>query len=85
MSCLRTLVSSNPQHLDLESSIIPMSHCAPYFRYIVCTCNNVISAIYCMVCASVREDNPRALATGLSLVPTDNPSYNNLLIAPGCH
>ena len=83
MSCSRTPVNSNPQHFDLESSIKPMSHCAPYSRYIVCTCYNVISAIYGMVCASVREDNPRALASGLSPVPAHN-LYKNFLIAPAC-
>ena len=47
--------------------------------YQVCTCNNVISAGYCMVCASVREDIPRALASGLSPVSTHKP-YNNFLL-----
>ena len=36
-----------------------------------------------MVCASVREDNPRALASGLSPVQSQNHN-NNLLIAPAC-
>ena len=36
-----------------------------------------------MVCASVREDNPRASASGLSPVQTHEP-YSNLLIAPVC-
>ena len=34
-----------------------------------------------MVCASVRVDNPRALARGLS-PHADATPYNNLLIAP---
>ena len=36
-----------------------------------------------MVCASVREDNPRALASGLSPVQTHK-RCNNVLIAPAC-
>ena len=36
---------------------------------------------YCMVCASVREDNPRALESGLTPAQTLN---NYLLIAPAC-
>ena len=28
---------------------------------------------YCVVCASIREDNPRALASGLSYVQTYKP------------
>ena len=35
-----------------------------------------------MVCASVREDNSRALASGLSPVRAQN--HDNLLIAPAC-
>ena len=51
-------------------------------------CNNTIQYMYicvsyCMVCAYVREDNPRALASGLSPVHTHKP-YNNCLIAPAC-
>ena len=34
-----------------------------------------------MVCASVWEDNPRAIASGLSPVRTHRP-YNNLPIVP---
>ena len=30
------------------------------------------SVNYCMVCASVREDNPRALASGLKSLQTQN-------------
>ena len=37
-----------------------------------------ISVSYCMVCAYVREDNPRALASGLSPVHMHNH------IAPAC-
>ena len=36
-----------------------------------------------MVCASVREDNPRALASGLSSVQKHKP-YSNLLIVSVC-
>ena len=38
----------------------------------------------CMACLSVREDNPRALASGLSPVQTHTP-YNNFLIANSMH
>ena len=31
-----------------------------------------LSESYCMVCANVREDNPRALASGLSPVHMQN-------------
>ena len=34
---------------------------------------------YCMVCASVREDNPRALARGLSPIQKQNHSLTCLL------
>ena len=37
--------------------------------------------IHCMVCASVREDNTRALASVLLPVQTHK-LYNNMLIAP---
>ena len=33
---------------------------------------NNLCASYCMVCASVREDVPRALASGLSSLQTQN-------------
>ena len=36
-----------------------------------------------MVCASIREDNPIALASGLSSVQTHKP-YNKFPIAPAC-
>ena len=42
----------------------------------------IIHVSYCMVCASVQEDNPQTLASGLSLVQTHKP-YNNF-IAPAC-
>ena len=35
---------------------------------------------YYLICASVREDNPRALASGLSSVQTHKP-YDNFGIA----
>ena len=38
---------------------------------------------YCMVCAYLREDNPRVLESGLFPVQTHKP-YNNFLIAPAC-
>ena len=41
------------------------------------------SVSYCMVCASVQEDNPGALASGLSPVQMHKP-YNNVLTAPSC-
>ena len=47
------------------------------YRY----CKYVTSVSYCMVCATVQEDNPHALASGLSPVQTHKP-YNNILIAP---
>ena len=34
------------------------------------------STSYTMGCLPVREDNPRALASGLSYVQADNPWYN---------
>ena len=37
------------------------------------------SVSYCMVCAYVREDNPRALASGLSPVHTHNSTITALL------
>ena len=36
--------------------------------------------LYDLICASVREDNPRALASGLSSVQTHKP-YDNFRIA----
>ena len=47
-------------------------------------CKNVLAALtdthisnsYTMGCPPVRGDNPRALASGLSYVQADNPSYN---------
>ena len=42
-----------------------------------------MSICYCMVCVYVREDNSRALASGLSS-RTYAQSYNNCLIAPAC-
>ena len=41
------------------------------------------SVSYYTVCAPVRGDNPRALASGLSPVQTHK-TYNNLLITPAC-
>ena len=41
-----------------------------------------ISVRYCMVCASVREDNPRALVSGLSR--TDAKPYAYFIIARAC-
>ena len=39
--------------------------------------------MYCVVYASVREDNPRVLASGLSPVHMHTP-YNNVFISPVC-
>ena len=36
-----------------------------------------------MVCASVRDDNPRGLSSGLSPVHIHTP-YNNVFISPVC-
>ena len=44
---------------------------------------DAMSVSYCMVCAYVREDNKRVLASGLS-PRTYAQSYNNCLIAPVC-
>ena len=51
-----------------------------FFRMVLRICVS-----YSMVCAYVlvREDNPRALASGLSPVHMHKP-YNNCLIAPAC-
>ena len=49
-----------------------------YFLHI-----HLVIRSYRMVCASVREDKPRALVSGLSPVKTQTP-YNNLLIVPAC-
>ena len=38
-----------------------------------------ICVSYCMVCASVQENNPRALASGLSPVHTHNHTITALL------
>ena len=37
------------------------------------------STSYTMCCPPVREDNPRALASGLSYVQADNPWYNHFI------
>ena len=38
----------------------------------------------CMVCAYVREDNPRASASGLSPVHTHSHTINALLLQHAC-
>ena len=43
-----------------------------------------ISVSYCMVCAYVREGNPRALASGLSPVHTHNHTITALLHQHAC-
>ena len=43
-----------------------------------------ISVSYCMVCAYVREDNPRALASGLSPVHAYNHTITALLHQHAC-
>ena len=43
-----------------------------------------ICVSYCKVCAYVREDNPGALATGLSPVHTQNYTINALLQQHAC-
>ena len=43
-----------------------------------------VSVSYCMVCAYAREDNPRALASGLSTVHTDNHIKTALLRQHAC-
>ena len=62
--------------------------------YVVnCVRMSSLSVSYCMVCAYVREYNPRAIASGLSPVHMHNHTiisrtyaqpYNNCLIAPAC-
>ena len=42
------------------------------------------SVSYCMVCAYVREGNPRALANGLSPVHTHNHTLTALLHQLAC-
>ena len=42
------------------------------------------SVSYCMVCAYVREGNPRALASGLSPVHTHNHTITALLHHHAC-
>ena len=39
--------------------------------------------IQCIVCASIQDDNPQALASRLSVAQTQK-TYNNFLIAPTC-
>ena len=43
-----------------------------------------ISVSYCMVCAYVREDNSRALASGLSPVHKHNQTITALLHQHAC-
>ena len=50
-------------------------------RFLVLNTSDAACVSYCRVCASVREDNPRAFAIGLSPVQTHEP-YINLFIAP---
>ena len=43
-----------------------------------------LSASYCVVCPSVREDNPLALASGLSPVHTQNHTITTLFHQHAC-
>ena len=44
-------------------------------RFLILNTSDVAYVSHCRVCASVREDNPRALASGLSPIQTHKP-YN---------
>ena len=51
---------------------------------IMCFCLLLFWVGYCMVCAYVREDNPRALASGLSPVHMHNHKMTALLHQHAC-
>ena len=70
--------SPEPSLLD-KAMIIKISRAGPLILYtsvsihsVPKTANVVSSVSYCMVCVYVREDNPRALASGLSPVHIHN-------------
>ena len=52
-------------------------------KWILKICVSIAVKYICLVCASVRGDNTRALASGLSPVHTHKP-YHNFIITPAC-
>ena len=59
-----------------------------FLTFVAWRCDNyqriVIGVSYYMVCAYVREDNPRALASGLSPVHAHNHTITALLHQHAC-
>ena len=69
VACYINQQNSYPVYMYV-CNIAPQEHYEP---------RHGISVSYCMVCAYVREDTPRALASGLSHVHTHNHTITALL------
>ena len=77
------------KHGNINKKIRPADFCADRIdvitNFAVIT-NVVIKSVhsnsYTMVCPPVQEDNPRALASGLSPVQADKPWYNYFMPPP---